>query len=294
MKIIDAHNHIDFHGFSVGKAVENMDRHGISQAWLLSWEAPEDEIDQTMYRRAFHPDLNCLPFLRISEALKEYPDRFIGGYCPDPRSIGALEKLEVAYHSYHVKVCGELKVRMVYDSPDGIELFRFCGRYHLPVVLHIDYPIGTGNGSNFPRGNYWYGGGIEALERLLRKVPETIFIGHAPGFWSHISADDLFASFIYPKGPVLQKGKIVQLFEDYENLYADLSAESALNALQRDLGFTKEFLDRFQDRLLFARDCYSSDLYNFLEALPLSDSIREKIYWKNAEKLLSIGEGKMG
>ena len=175
---------------------------------------------------------------------------------------------------------------MMYDNPDAVELYRLCARLKLPVTVHIDYPIPLRE-DQYPRKNYWYGGGIEAFERALKKAPETIFLGHAPGFWGHISADEKYLTEIYPGGEVVRGGDVERLLYEYDNLYADLSAMSALNALKRDLVYTKEFIDRFQDRLLFARDCYTSDLYDFLESLELPLGIREKIYFRNAEKLLT-------
>ncbi len=288
MKIIDSHNHVDFHGFHADAAVKNMDENGIESAWLLTWEAPQDEINPDMYKRVFHPSLPDMPFTQVVDAVRRYPSRFVAGYCPDPRRPDALDRLERAYNSYGVRVCGELKLRMMYDNPDAIELYRLCGRYRLPVVLHIDYPIPVREGS-YPRRNYWFGGGIESLERALKQVPETVFIGHAPGFWGHLSADGKHLSTYYPDGPIVPGGKAIELLDRYPNLYADLSAMSALNALKRDIGFTRELLDRFQDRFLYGRDNYSTDLREFLDQLDLSESIRDKIYHQNAEALLSAG-----
>ena len=76
---------------------------------------------------------------------------------------------------------------MMYDNPDAVRMYRVCGENGLPVLMHFDYELG---GRPWP---YWYGGGIEALEGIAL-CPETNFIGHAPGFWAHISG----ASFIKP------------------------------------------------------------------------------------------------
>ncbi len=286
MKIIDTHNHVDFHGFDADAVVKNMDQCGITRTWLLTWEAPEDEINPDMYVKAFHPDLKDMPFRKVYEAVSKYPDRFIAGFCPDPRRPDALDRLELACRSYRVQVCGELKLRMMYDSPDAIELYRLCGKLRLPVVLHIDYPIPVRDG-HYPRRSYWYGGSIASLQRALEQVPDTVFIGHAPGFWGHISKDDKHLTEYYPQGPVVPGGEVVQLLETHENLYADLSAMSALNALSRDREFTRELFDRFQDRFLFARDCYTTDLRDFLDGLGLAPEILEKVYHRNAERLLS-------
>ena len=46
MKIIDAHNHPDWHGHDLDKFLANMDRYGIAQTWLLSWECGYYEYDK--------------------------------------------------------------------------------------------------------------------------------------------------------------------------------------------------------------------------------------------------------
>jgi len=61
-------------------------------------------------------------------------------------------------------------------------------------------------------------------------APQTIFIGHAPGFWREISGDADSDPKAYPAGPVREGGRLYPLFESCANLYADLSAGSALGA----------------------------------------------------------------
>ena len=43
--IIDAHNHPDWHGHDLLKFLHNMADCNIDKTWLLSWEAPLDEVD---------------------------------------------------------------------------------------------------------------------------------------------------------------------------------------------------------------------------------------------------------
>jgi predicted TIM-barrel fold metal-dependent hydrolase len=92
--------------------------------------------------------------------------------------------------------------------------------------------------------------------------------------------------FIIPKGAVKPGGRIYRLFDENPNLWADLSAGSARGALQRDPQHAKEFLSRYADRLLFARDIYGGELNEFLTMLDLPTDVREKIYFKNALRLV--------
>ncbi|MBD3305552.1 amidohydrolase family protein [candidate division KSB3 bacterium] len=285
--IIDAHNHADWFGYGPDEIVADMNKYQIEKTWLVTWEAPEDEVNKEMYVKIFKPGQLGMPFTAVLEAIAAYPERFVAGYCPDPRRPEALEELEAAVECYGVKLCGELKLRMMYDNVDAIRLYRLCARYKLPVTVHLDYPIPLGRGT-YPRPDYWYGGGIETFERAMQVCPETIFIAHAPGFWSHISQDEKYLESYYPEGPIVPGGAAVRMLRQYPNLYADLSANSARNALTRDREFGKEFLLEFQDRLLFGRDEFTDALQRVLEDFALPPEVLEKIYRTNALKLIPV------
>ena len=193
--------------------------------------------------------------------------------------------MEAATEGLGVRVCGELKLRMMFDNPDALRMYEVCARYGLPVVVHIDYPIPTGSGSPL-RPDFWYGGGIEPFERAVKRCPRTIFLGHGPGFWAHISGDDQFLTSVYPKGHVQKGGEVSRLLRECPNLFADLSANSARNAITRDRGFGREFLIEFQDRLLFARDCFTDALHRTLLEFDLPAKVLEKILSGNALRLV--------
>jgi predicted TIM-barrel fold metal-dependent hydrolase len=290
--IIDAHNHADWHGYQFEDFIANMDKYGIDKTWLLSWESPESE---------YSPDTNAvipyavsgrgesfsgpIPFALGLAYKQKAPDRFILGYAPDPRRPEALDTLKSAVRIYGVQVYGEVKLRMMYDNPDAVRLFRWCGEAGLPVTLHFDYDSATETGRTYPRASWWYGGGIDTLERLLKLCPETNFLGHAPGFWCHISRDNLGLKTPYPKGPVIPGGEIERLLDTYPNLYCDCSAGSCHNALSRDLEYTKRFILRYQDRMLYARDYFDNIHQTLFNSLDLPAEVLEKLYHKNAERL---------
>lgn len=292
---IDAHNHPDWHGHDFDAFLKNMDANSIEKTWLLTWESPPDEYDR-QYASCVPSCLSNdalpgpIPFSRCLDYVQRAPDRFVLGYAPDPRRAGSLEKLMAAVEIYGARLCGEVKLRMMLDNFDAIRMFRYCGEMGLPVTVHLDYEFDTG--TTYPRPNYWYGGGMDAFERAIRQCPKTVFLGHAPGFWAHISGDDQFDKVPYPKGPVLPGGRVPAMMKAYPNLYCDISAGSGKGALERDLAFAVDFLTQYQDRVLFARDCFSSDHASFIEKLDLSVAIKEKLFFKNAEQLLENGEQK--
>ena len=285
MRIIDAHNHPDWHGHDLPRFLENMARYNIEQTWLYSWECPADEYDPYDYNRvSLVRDGYPIPFTNCLRYKQAAPDKFVLCYAPDPRRPDAIDQLQAAIDVYGVQVYGELKLRVMYDDLDALRMYRFCGEKGLPVTVHIDYEFETGR--KYPRPNWWYGGGIAPFARAVAACPQTIFIGHAPGFWAHISGDDQYDKVPYPKGPVLPGGQVPQMFRTYPNLYADLSAGSALTALSRDPEFAKGFLIEFQDRLLYGRDYFDNRLQEFLNGLGLPTEVLEKIYALNALKLL--------
>lgn len=287
--IIDCHNHPDWHGHNLERFLENMARYNIDKTWLLSWECPRDEYSP-WYNPVVYPEggYGPVPFSRCLSYAERAPGKFVLGYAPDPRRPDAIDALRAGVEIHRAKICGEHKVRMMLDNPDAVRMFRFCGEEGLPVSIHIDYEFETG--SAYPRPSWWYGGGIDALERTLKLCPDTIFLGHAPGFWAHISGDDKYNQEAYPKGPVLPGGKVVTLMRECSNLYCDLSGGSGHNALSRDLQFTKQFLLEFQDRSLYGRDYFDNQHQELLNSLGLPEDVLEKIYCRNALRLVPLDE----
>jgi predicted TIM-barrel fold metal-dependent hydrolase len=284
--IIDAHNHPEWYDYSLDKFIANMDQYGISQTWLLSWEVPLDEYDLS-YQHVI-PDKGPdgpISFRHCLDFKERAPDRFILGYAPDPRRPHALERFRQAVETQEVRIFGELKLRMMLDNPDAVRIYRYCGEQGIPVTVHLDYELPAKETDVRP--NWWYGGGIEALARSLALCPETIFLGHAPGFWAHISGDNRYLTESYPSGPVLPGGRLIQLLDTFPNLYCDLSAGSGHNALNRDPAFARHFILTYQDRLLYARDYFDNRHQEFLNSLDLPAPVLEKIYSGNAIRLLS-------
>lgn len=291
--IIDAHQHVYWHGKDVHGLIADMDENGIDKAWLLNWDIAPAE-DAASYHAVLNPEHirpdgthPGIPLCDLIKAKLLYPDRFVLGYAPHPLNGDAAKLFEAAYNIHGVRVCGELKARTLYDDPRCINLFRKAGELGCPVILHLDMPFLPDENGNMRYMPNWYGGTMANLERAMQACPETNFLGHAPGFWREISGDADSDPQPYPNGPVTQGGKLWRMFEEYPNLYGDLSAGSGLKALSRDTDNAKKFLTAFADKLLFARDFFGSDWQDFLNSLNLSKDIMDKIYYKNAQKLIN-------
>ncbi len=294
-RIIDTHQHVFWHGRDDAGLVANLDEHGIDQAVLLTWEVTALEFAGA-YESVFNPvharpagHHPGLPLADAVRAARRYPRRFILGYCPHPLDANAIDHLDAAVRMHGVRVCGEWKATVALDDPRCLNLFRYCAGKDLPVVFHIDVPYRPDKQTGKPVFcKEWYGGTVDNVARAMEACPETVFIGHGPGFWREISGDADMAPDAYPPGPVMAGGRLTGLLDEHSNLMADLSAGSALNALQRDPAHGRQFLLRYHQRLLFARDDYDGRLHELLQSLDLPQDVTEDLYHRNAEKLLRI------
>src|SRR5579862_3571047 len=218
--IIDSHQHVFWHGRDDAGLIADMDAQGIDVAWLLSWEVLPCE-DEKSYHSALNPvhfradgTHTGIPLSDLVLARDRYPKRFVLGFCPNPLQGSAPERFEAAYRIHHVRVCGEWKFRLPFDDPRCLELFHVAGRLACPVVLHLDVPYLPHPETGRPvYQRSWYGGTVAHLERTLQACPETIFIGHAPGFWREISGDADGDPKVYPGGPVTPGGRLHSLFD---------------------------------------------------------------------------------
>jgi predicted TIM-barrel fold metal-dependent hydrolase len=79
---------------------------------------------------------------------------------------------------------------------------------------------------------------------------------------------------------------------EYDNLWADLSAGSGYNALNRDPGFTPGFLDRHWRKLLFGTDVVwpgqPLPIVQWMKTVDLPADRRQAIMSGNARRLLRL------
>ncbi len=232
----------------------------------------------------------------VIAACARYADRLIPFCLIDPR-YGNRADMDFSHllEEYTARGCkglGELLPKMDFDDPRCLNLYRQAGKFGLPVLFDMqDSATGYGLRDHF---------GLPRMERALNLCPETVFIGHGPTFWAEISGEvprDNRSS--YPEGPVAPGGAVPRLMRKYPNLQADISAGSGHNALTRDPNFGVEFLDEFQDKLMFGTDsCKRSDVHIIWMTVDLIGDLRanrklstdalDKLEWRNATELLRL------
>ena len=292
MTLIDSHQHVFWHNHDDAWLVDEMDRLGIDVAWLLTCQQPpgEDLLHHHAACNPMHmrPDGTHagMPLSDVVMACRRYPDRFVAGFCPVPTHPLAPRLFEAAYHMHGVRVCGEWYCRMLLDDPRAIAVFQKAGDLGCPVVIDLVVPHLPGKDGRPQYQTHWTGGTVANLARAMDACKETVFIGHGPGFWREISGDSDGEPSDAPTSPIVPGGRLFSLFEQYPTLCADLSAGSGLRALQRQGKGARDFVIRFADRLLFGRDAYGDNLYQFLKSLKLPEDVQDAVYFGNARKLV--------
>ena len=187
---------------------------------------------------------------------------------------------------------GELMYNKRLDTPVFERLFEAAGKLHLPCTFHMS-----------PREGVSYGvvdePGLVCLEKLLQAFPDTIFMGHSQVFWIEMSGDapkDDKGRSAWGEGPVVPGGRVPELFAKYPNLHGDLSANSGSRAIMRDPAFGLQFLETYQDRLVFATDMLNVEmefpLGKWLDEQVTADTLSQAAYDKicrdNAVRLYGI------
>jgi len=146
---------------------------------------------------------------------------------------------------------GELKYHVTADGPEMRRIYDLCAELNVPVLIHFqEVTQAAADGK--------YNEGIKRMAPVIRQYHKTRFILHADAFWANVSAD-YDEKDPYPTGPVVPGGISDRLLSDFENVQGDLASNSANNFLSRDAAFTRDFLDRHQDRLHFGSDCNCED-----------------------------------
>lgn len=181
-------------------------------------------------------------------------------------------------------VIGEQKFGVECDSPEMQRIFRLAQERRVPVLMHWQYRR--------------FNTGFERFHTMLEKYPQVNFIGHAQTWWANIDAKHADQSVLYPKGPVTRGGLTDRYLSDYPNMFADLSAGSGLGALTRDEAFTRDFIARHQDKLLFGSDCNDSDpngpkclgasIIAAVRRLSPSKDVERKLLYGNAKRLFRL------
>ena len=314
---VDSHLHVNFNGMSSRDIINYMDKDRIDLCWLLTWE----EVNPG------HWEYKHLSVEAVYDAYLIYPSRIIAFYAPDPHIELASSQLEYWYYK-GIRGCGELKATLNWNSDEMKPFLKTVEKLKLPLVFHMEesrycnipysdaifdrmlfYALRTERKiyqipkfvlnllvKNYAplKGrtkSYFFPGymlDFGSLESSLKDYPGVNFVAHGIMFWKHISNDAGNCFEALPKGPINGEGVIWRLLSDYPNLYADLSAQSGLNALARDPQNARKFLSLFENKILYGTDNFIKGQREFLNSLRLKKSSYNKIYGENACKIMGV------
>jgi predicted TIM-barrel fold metal-dependent hydrolase len=201
------------------------------------------------------------------------------------------------------------------DDPRLDPIWSKCGELGIPVVIHVSDPVAFHTpidkynerydelgahpdwsfyGKKFP---YSKDEILDQLYRVIAKHPNTIFVSTHMGNL----AEDL--------------GRVAGWLEQYPNMYVDIDAR--ISELGRQPYTARKFIIKYQDRVLFGTDTPPDAeayqvYYRFLETddeyfdpakshhqqgrwmiygINLPDDVLEKVYNKNALKILGMYKG---
>jgi predicted TIM-barrel fold metal-dependent hydrolase len=208
---------------------------------------------------------------------------FLFGANDVPDLEGATQEIE-RYLKRGAVVIAEQKFGVECDSPQMQKIYALARAYDVPVLMHWQYKM--------------YNYGFERFYKMLEKFPGVKFLGHAQTWWANIDRNHTDQTVLYPKGPVTPGGLTDRYLSDYPNMYGDLSAGSGLNALTRDEDFTRDFLTRHRNKLLFGSDCDDRDgggpncigaqTMATIRRLAANRQIERKLLYENARRLFRL------
>jgi predicted TIM-barrel fold metal-dependent hydrolase len=189
--------------------------------------------------------------VEVSKALAEkHPGRFVwfvSADVSDPKNDALLAQAVKG----GALGLGEIKNKVECDGPEMKRMYALAADLNVPIQIHFgDVPQASGNAV--------FNGGFKRFDKMLNAFPKTKFIAHADTFWANVSADYTYDT-AYPSGPIKPGGISDKWLSDYPHLWADMSANSCNNFLNRDPEFTEGFLIRHQNKLIFGCDCSCSD-----------------------------------
>jgi predicted TIM-barrel fold metal-dependent hydrolase len=225
----------------------------------------------------------CLGNEACFRLARAHPKMFAFGANEVPDVQGAAEEIE-RYLRRGARVIAEQKFGVECDSPAMQRIYRLAQARHVPVLMHWQFQM--------------YNYGFERFYKMLEQYPNVSFIGHAQTWWANIDRNHQDQTVLYPKGPVTAGGLTDRYLSEYPNMYGDLSAGSGLNALTRDEDFTRDFLSRHQNKLLFGSDCtdvegsgprcQGAQTIAAIRRLSANTDIERKLLYYNARKLLGF------
>ena len=237
--IIDIHQHLGYSGRTDDAFLAHQRTMGATTTILLPSGRPVN-TPSTHQGASNGLDAQARGNESCRQFAKEHSSAFRFGTNEVPDIDGATAEIE-RYLKLGAVIIAEQKFGVECDSPEMQKIYQLAQAHHVPVLMHWQFKM--------------YNYGFDRFHRMLEKYSRVNFIGHAQTWWANVDKNYSDQTVLYPKGPITPGGLTDRYLSDYPNMYGDLSAGSGLNALTRDEDFTRDFLTRHQDKLLYGSDC---------------------------------------
>ena len=280
--IIDIHQHLGYSGRPDAVLLTHQRAMGISRTILLPAGRPLN-VASTHFGASNGLDAKALGNDACYEFARARPKNYMFGANEVPDIDAAVPEIE-RFLKRGAVVIAEQKFGVDCDSAAMQKIYQLAQDHRVPVLMHWQ----------FERYNL----GFERFHKMLEKYSKVTFIGHAQTWWGNIDKNHKDQSVMYPKGPVTPGGLTDRYLADYPNVYGDLSAGSGLNALTRDEDFTRDFLTRHQDKLIYGSDCsdhegtgpkcQGSQTILTVRRLAGSKAIERKLLFENAKRVFHL------
>jgi len=280
--IVDIHQHLGYSGRPDDVLLSHQRVMGATTTILLPAGRP-------VSRPSTHDGVSnglqaeCLGNEACRQFAKAHGKAFAFGANEVPDIEGATEEIE-RYLKRGGVIIAEQKFGVECDAPAMQKIYELAQAHRVPVLMHWQFQM--------------YNYGFERFYKMLEKYPRVNFLGHAQTWWANVDKNNADQTVMYPKGPVTSGGLTDRYLSDYANMYGDLSAGSGLNALTRDEDFTRDFLTRHQDKLVYGSDCndlegsgpkcLGAQTIAVVRRLAGSKVIERKLLYGNAKKLFRL------
>ena len=281
--IIDIHQHVGYSGRTDDVLLAHQRALGITTTVLLPagrrvQRASTHDGKSNGLAAAALVNEECYRFTQA------HPKEFLFAANEVPDIEGATNEIENFLRLGAVMIA-EQKFGVECDSPEMQKIYQLAERFNVPVLMHWQFGM--------------YNHGFERFYKVLAKYPKVNFIGHAQTWWANIDKNHFEQTVLYPKTrPVTPGGLTDRYLADYPNLFGDLSAGSGLNALTRDEDFTRDFLTRHQNKLLYGSDCndhigsgekcQGAQIIAAIRRLSANKQIERKLLYGNAKRVLRL------
>ena len=196
--------------------------------------------------------------------------------------------------------------RVKVDDPEWDPIWAMCGKLNIPVLIHTAEPSAFFDPIDKYNERWLELKQFPGRARPPEKYPafETLMTERNHMLAKHPKTTFILAHLGYHGNDL---ARLAKLFDTYPNVYVDIAA--VLAEIGRQPYTARDFLIKYQDRVLFGKDIYEPSEYTYyfhvletrddyieyyrrrhafwrLYGLYLPDDVLKKIYYKNSLKLV--------